>query len=235
LTLTPPRVLYASCSRPLVEEVEDWLGEALALKRVQFLVVDSCGPACGAKPEEADSALRVFRTLRELRVGALLLAHQSKGEGGDRTPFGSVFWTNAARAVWHIEGRMDGASLHVTLRQRKHNFGPVEAPVGLRFEFSDGRVKVEQVPIVDAAPARGHAKTSDRQSVAERIREVLQREGPMLRSDLSNALPELALGTLDRILRRELSRGRVVKLEGGLITLPEVDGCRTGHRTPDTP
>jgi hypothetical protein len=231
----PPRVLYASCAAPLAEEAEDWLGESLAARRVQFVVVDSAGPACGGKPEEADSALRLFRAIRELRVGALVLAHQSKADGGERAPFGSVFWVNSARAVWHIEARIDGGLLRLVLRQRKNNYGPLAQPVGLHFQFGEGCVVVEQVATKDARPARGHAKTGERQSVADRIREVLQREGPMLRSDLGNALPELALGTLDRILRRELSRGRVVKLEGGLITLPEVDGCRTGHRTPDTP
>ena len=88
-----PSIRYVRCERPLVHEV-DRLRRIILDEEITFGVFDSVGFACDGPPEAAESALKYFQAVRQLRIGGLHLAHVSKADTGDQRPFGSAFWHN---------------------------------------------------------------------------------------------------------------------------------------------
>jgi hypothetical protein len=93
---------YRRCERPLYLEAES-IAQQIDRLGIQYVVIDSAGYACDGRPEEAEVALRYFRALRQLRVGSWSNAHIASTDNGTEKPFGSVFWFNSARTVWHLE------------------------------------------------------------------------------------------------------------------------------------
>ena len=85
---TMPEVRYLRCASPLIHEVDRIRREVL-VHGIGYLVIDSAGVACSGPPEAAESANEFFRALRQVHVGALVLAHVTKSEGGEHKPFGS--------------------------------------------------------------------------------------------------------------------------------------------------
>lgn len=98
-----------------------------ALKRkvkqgVRFVVVDSAGLAVGGSPLDEQITLAYCSAARSLGVPVLTLAHVTKA-GEDKYPFGSIMWSNAARATINVKAPEDNDGLvkHMGLFFRKMN------------------------------------------------------------------------------------------------------------------
>ena len=63
-----------------------------------------------------------MRVIRQLGIGAGLIAHINKSDSGDQAPFGSRFWHNSARGTWFLKraaASQDGQTLSLAAFHRK--------------------------------------------------------------------------------------------------------------------
>lgn len=144
-----PAVRYARCDRPLVVEV-DRLRRLVQDHDISYAVFDSVAFACAGPPESAEVASAYFGALRQLgEIGSLHVAHVSKAEGGEFKPFGSTFWFNGARLIWHVaaeEVQIGGKRLRMTLTPRKANLAERPSPLSAQLRFIPGATEVSWMP-----------------------------------------------------------------------------------------
>jgi hypothetical protein len=149
-----PAIVYVPCTRPLADDV-DRIRREVIRHDLGFLVVDSVALACDGPPEAAEVAVRFFGAVRELGLGALLIAHVNRSGDTDR-PFGSAFWHNGARLTWYAKLEADiGGSLTVGLFNKKSNIGPRVAPLGYRITWGDG-IAIDRTDIGDIPDLSRH-------------------------------------------------------------------------------
>ena len=113
----------------------------VAEHKVNFVVVDSVGSACGAETEgKSEFILGMFSALRSLRVTTLLIDHTNK-EG---QLYGSIYKFNQSRCVWEVrrQHELDTDHIHIGLIHRKLNTGKLLRPLGFDLTFSEQSVKV---------------------------------------------------------------------------------------------
>ena len=150
----PRELYYVRCSQPLIHEVgrlQKWILD----HGCRYIVVDSVAFSVSGPPESAEVAAGFFRSLRSLNVGALSLAHTTKGENSDQKPFGSTYWSNGARSVWHVKRNDDdgqGAStVELALSHRKSNTGQRLSTRGIRLDFAGATTTVEPFDLAGSA------------------------------------------------------------------------------------
>jgi hypothetical protein len=164
----PSGLLYGKAAAPLAQILDDVRSHVLA-RGVGLVVVDSLGPACGGDTQSERLILPTMGALRSLGASVLCIDHQSKMQQGQdygqKTPYGSAYKFNLARAVWQIERgeRREDGVLDLLLRHRKANFASLSADMGVQIVF-DGptvrlhRVNPSDVPgLADKLPAREQA------------------------------------------------------------------------------
>lgn len=127
-------VLYLSLNEPLYN-VTHTLLRRIQTEHVSFIVLDSLAAATGGDAS-AEAATKVFRTIRSLNCGALVIAHIPKmpTEGQDPSIYGSVFHKNFARSTWELrkEQEVDSDVSLLGLFNRKSNLSRLHAPLGLQ-------------------------------------------------------------------------------------------------------
>ena len=127
-------VRYQACTEPLVNLTHTLLRRIQA-EGISFVVLDSLAAATGGDAG-AEAATKVFRALRTLNVGALVIAHipKSPGEGQDPSIYGSVFHKNFARSTWEIRKEQEvGEDVSILgLFNRKSNLSRLHSPIGLK-------------------------------------------------------------------------------------------------------
>lgn len=203
-----PDIYYRFCSAPLASDIH-WIRRIVLDHNIQFVIVDSAGPACGGNPEAADATLQFFAALRSLRVTSLIIAHVSKNGNSEKGPFGSVYWMNMSRNVWELKKSQDSDSeaLDIALIHRKVNNGKLLKPRGYRVNFSHESIAFESIdPKVSAG-------LSEHMPMADRIGEVLKR-GAMSYQQIADAL-----GANEGTTRKTLSQQngkRFQNIGGGL-------------------
>jgi AAA domain/NrS-1 polymerase HBD domain len=144
---TPPDdLLYMSALGHPASEAFTAALEACKEHGVGLMVVDSLGPALQGDAEAARDVIGFFQKsiepFRAEGIAILIIDHQSKGA------FGSVFKTNLARSVIQAQATERGeGTLTVRLRQKKHNFGPLAQPFGVKLSFSEEAVSLEAVEL----------------------------------------------------------------------------------------
>jgi hypothetical protein len=154
---TPPEtLLYMSAlGHPAGEAFASAL-EACIEHSVGLMVVDSLGPALQGDAEAARDVIGFFqKSIEPFRVegiAVLIIDHQSRLQQGQsyqsKGAFGSVFKTNLARSVIQAQATERGeGTLTVRLRQKKHNFGPLAEPFGVKLSFTDQAVSLEAVEL----------------------------------------------------------------------------------------
>lgn len=203
-TSMPKAVYYARCTRPLIYE-GDRLDRITRTEGLDFNIHDSIGFACHARPEDAESALAYMRTVRQIGVGSLHLAHINKSEQGDQKPFGSQFWHNSARATYFLKATDDGT---VGAFCRKHNllkFKP--SPFAYEVRVDGDRTTIRQTEITTVDELAGQVPLS------QRIRAYL-RSGAFTREQLAAEWPDEKADTLRRTINRAIDRGTFVKFPG---------------------
>jgi hypothetical protein len=113
-----PDVRYLRLGRPLIQEI-DGLRRTVINEGWDFAVLDSVSFGVSGPPESAEVASEFLQACRQLRIGLLLVAHQTKGEGGDKFPFGSIMWFAGARDIYHFRrSNSEEATDALPIRQR---------------------------------------------------------------------------------------------------------------------
>ncbi len=208
-----PPIVYARCERPLTIEV-DRLRRIVREEGIEFAVFDSLAFGADGPPEAAEVAGRYFRAVRQIGVGSLLVAHITKGEGGDQKPFGSTFWSNGARATWFIklaETTPDGREIHVGLFNRKCNLGALRSPLGFQFTFGENETICRRVALADIPDLAA------RLPVRQRMLQAL-RQGALSPEVLAEEIGA-GIETVKRTARRY--REQFTVLDGGQLGLLE--------------
>lgn len=200
----PVPIHYRRMMRPLTDELSGVRKDVARLK-VDLVICDSLGPACGAEPESADAAVRAMNALRSLPATRLVIAHMSKQaadqERGSARPFGSVYVQNLARSVIEVRGHQDGDTLDVSCYHRKVNAGARAKAVGFRFAFdSEGHITV-----------RGHDADLSRAGIPAQILDNLK-AGPKTGTTLAELI-DADHGSIHRALSRMANRD-IVALTG---------------------
>jgi hypothetical protein len=154
---TPPEdLLYMSALGHTAKDAFAAALEACKEQGVGLMVVDSLGPALQGDAEAARDVIGFFQKsiepFRAEGVAILIIDHQSRLQQGQsyqtKGAFGSVFKTNLARSVIQAQATERGeGTLTVRLRQKKHNFGPLAEPFGVKLSFTEEAVGLEAVEL----------------------------------------------------------------------------------------
>jgi AAA domain len=154
---TPPEnLLYMSALGHPAGEAFTAALEACKEHGVQMMVVDSLGPALQGDAEAARDVIGFFQNsiepFRVEGIAILIIDHQSRLQAGQsyqsKGAFGSVFKTNLARSVIQAQATERGeGTLTVRLRQKKHNFGPLAEPFGVKLSFTEEAVSLEAIEL----------------------------------------------------------------------------------------
>ena len=163
----PPNIHDRFASGPFAADIESVQRQCLDLE-IDYLVIDSAGPACGGKPEDSDQVIPYFAAVRSLRVSTRTIAHISKSDA--RVPFGSVYWRNLPRATYRItSNQKPGDSEYIVgISHTKVNWGQRLRPFGLHVKFDDHAV------YFDKADLRADPELSKNLSVKDQITFALQ-------------------------------------------------------------
>jgi DNA-binding CsgD family transcriptional regulator len=152
----PENLLYMSTLGHPAREAFTAALEACIEHSIGLLVVDSLGPALQGDAEAARDVIGFFQKsiepFRAEGVAVLIIDHQSRLQAGQsyqsKGAFGSVFKTNLARSVIQAQATERGeGTLTVRLRQKKHNFGPLAEPFGVKLTFTEEVVDLEAVEL----------------------------------------------------------------------------------------
>jgi hypothetical protein len=148
---------------------------------------------------------------RATGVAVLMIDHQSRLQTGQsyqsKSAFGSGYKTNLARSVIQIEATDRGEdTLTVRLRQKKHNFGPLVEPFGVKLSFSEDTVHLEAVELEAAELAEEQSLNS-----TQRVKLALE-DGPAYPQEISDTTG-LALKTVKNVLTPLRKQG-IVKPTG---------------------
>jgi hypothetical protein len=133
----PDDILYA----------RDRIAASVEKRAARAVVIDSyffAAPPSRSKADpEREQAIRFAKIISDIGVPTLVLSHVSKRElANPKTPYGSVFIMNSARAGWSASAASDpGEPLAVALRHRKVNAGEYQPERLFQFRFA------EKVPI----------------------------------------------------------------------------------------
>src|SRR5215207_391143 len=156
LDTLPKNLLYMSALGHPANEAFTAAWEACIDHGVGLMVVDSLGLALQGDAEAARDVIGFFQKsiepFRAEDVAVLIIDHQSRLQAGQsyqsKGAFGSVFKTNLARSVIQAQATERGeGTLTVRLRHKKHNFGPLAEPFGVKLSFSEKAVGFEAVEL----------------------------------------------------------------------------------------
>ncbi len=179
----PRNVFYVRCEKPLKDEVER-LGRIVAEHGIQYAICDSILFALDGKADEEQAGI-YFRAVRQLGdIGSLHIAHTAKHEGEtDKSIYGSVFFTNGARATWMVCKAIEHppGEEYIGAFHRKANTESLLKPRGFKFTFARDRVSVESLNVetVDELAAR--------LPILDRMKKLLSK-GAMLPKDIGAQL-----------------------------------------------
>ena len=143
---------------------------------ITFLILDSAAMSAGGNPIDIEAANKLFETLRALNLPSLIIAHQTKGNEKDQTPFGSVFWHNNARVSHQIAKQQSPGDsvLNIALLNRKMNSGGERKPLGFQLEFTDAAIYIRPTDIQDNPELAKHTR------IIEQVRAALaERKAPL--------------------------------------------------------
>ena len=174
---------YRRCSLPLVDDLEQ-IQKFILEKDIKFAIVDSVAMASGADINTPAVAIGFMNAVRQLPCTVLLVHHTSKDALGRKSPFGSVYFTNASRSVWEIKSTQQpgGDSIKVGLWHTKHNYSAKAEPIGAEIYFGADSVTFKRIQIEDVP------EFQDKAPVIIRIERAIQDGGSMTVKKLSNNL-----------------------------------------------
>jgi len=148
-----PEIDYRHMVMPLADDITS-IRRRVDSEGISFVIVDSVGFACGGKPEDAETSLRMYLALRQLNATKLVIHHvtgaQSQ-EKGRRHPFGSVYHVNVPRAHWEARAapETESITLRVALYNRWSNNAPRFRPMGYELTFAKDATYIKPSGIMD--------------------------------------------------------------------------------------
>jgi hypothetical protein len=203
-------IKYRRCSVPLYNDLEQ-IQNAIVENKIEFIVIDSLGLACGGELNEAGTAIQFFTALRQLKVTSLILAHTSKDKlSQNKSIYGSVYFEAQARNIWHARKRQEPgeSDLDLILRNTKSPpFRKKYQDMSYHVSFDDTSMKV---------------KTQDPRTVAEFLETMgtqpriidLLKSGPQKPADIARAL-DLTENNVRVVLSNLKKSNEVVKIGDG--------------------
>lgn len=205
-----PQIYYKRGAASLPNMV-DALSRQIAREKITGLITDSAALACGAEPESADAANTYFRALRALNLAwSLTIAHQPHNMIGDPRPFGSVFWQNNPRAIWHARKSQEEGEdiLHLGLWHTKANNTRLSPPLGFKINHVEGITAVETEQIANVSDFHQHLKQPQRVLVA------IKDAGSGITYDELHQVTQIAKSSLYKVVER---LGNKVQLHNGRL------------------
>jgi hypothetical protein len=208
LTDVPEAFEYVQLADLSPQDAEAVLLDWVAANPNGLVILDSVGAAATADLEKAQAVVQVFRGLRSLNPGGLLLIdHQSKLQAGqdyrDKTPFGSVYKYNLSRVVWQSElVESQPGEAWVVIRNVKNNLGPLQGEIGVKLSFNEGWVTVTTAALTSSPLV-------ERASLETRIIAALGERGPSTAQEIADHL-EANPKSVKAKLSRLKGLGRVV-------------------------
>jgi hypothetical protein len=204
-----PDIRYLRLERPLTQEI-DGLRRTSITDGWDFAIIDSVSFGVSGAPEKAEVAAEFLQACRQLRIGLLLVCHQSKSEEGHKYPFGSIMWYAGARDIYHFRrsnSEDDNGLLIAAVTHKKCNGGPLRQPIAIEYQFTPDRISVSQI---DAASVEDIAPTL---SIRQRVIHQLK-QGPLTISELATEL-DAKVDSITKVLTRGRGADAFVVLEGG--------------------
>ena len=207
-------IVYRRCTLPLANDA-DHVKDLVEKHKIDFVIADSLGLACGGALDEAEGVLSYFSALRWIGGTSLTLSHTNK-EG---KLFGSVYTTNSGRSIWEIQKSSTEGDNHmdVGLFHRKVNNTAHQQPLAFRLSFEDEMVTFESKDPMDTEVV------SDTLSASELVYQIVSREGPVPRSEIADRVAaymdrpvEKVAGSVATAISRHLKAARIVELDGEL-------------------
>ena len=179
-------VRYQSCTEPLTNLTPTLLRRIHA-EGITFLVLDSLAAATGGDAG-AEAATKVFRAIRTLNVGALIIAHIPKptGEGYCPSIYGSVFHKNFARSTWELrhEQEVGDDTAILGLFNRKPNLSRLHHPIGVKVT-QDRENTTMKYEVFDLSQA---AELANALPLPSRIRNLLEDGEPRSSNEIAEEL-----------------------------------------------
>jgi hypothetical protein len=194
-------ILYRFCYQPLQNDIET-IRRLVLDNDINFIVIDSAGPACGGEPEESKKTIPFFNAIRSLgHVTTFILAHVTKDDTGRRRtmPFGSIYWWNLSRNIYELKGKQESdEDLRLILVHRKTNtFRRLKSPVGFRIESSsDTSMRFVQLDLKQDADLASYLP------MRQRIYDALK-DGAMTPSEIATAIGEDTSHTITTRLKEK--------------------------------
>ena len=210
-----PKITYVRCEKPLVYEA-DRLRRIVRDEQIDYAVYDSVAFATDGPPEAAEQAGRYFRAVRQIGPGSLHIAHVTKGEEVEK-PFGSVFWSNSARATYYAklaDASPDGRTLILGLFPKKANLGQLPLPTGFKITFDRDRTHYSKVDPADTPDL------AEKMTIRQRMTRLL-RGGALPFEQLAEEA-DADLESVRRTVRRHKRIFTV--LDGGQVALLQRNG-----------
>lgn len=172
--INPPEIYYRAMRRSIVEDAAT-IRKFISRYSVALVIVDSLGSACGGEPENAETMLRAFESLRSFHPATRLvithISHAGAEQKGSAHAFGSRYVHNMARSLWELRrGGEADSHINVGFYHRKVNSGPLLKPFGLRLRFEKEQrlVRLEAIDVMEEPELSAHA------SLGQRIRAALR-------------------------------------------------------------
>ena len=96
-----------------------------------------------------EAARSFFNALATLKIPALIITHVSKTDSDSGRPFGSVFFWNLARNVWHVKKQQDIDSNEVLLgiHHLKGNTTNKRPSIGVQLTFEEDAILFSQTDL----------------------------------------------------------------------------------------
>ncbi len=198
---------YRRCRMPLADDVEA-ISKHIGKIGADTLIVDSVGKAAGGDLDKAESPVRFFEAIDQLKCTSLILAHTSKEKGGRKTIYGSTFFEAYARSVWEMRASPDGETLNIGLWDNKANFRRKHDPMAFRLNYEPESITVSPQDIKTVEDFMVHL------SISSRVMDALK-SGSKSPKELKELLVDVEMPHLYVELSRLIKKKKLVKMGSG--------------------
>ena len=156
LGIKPFEIYYRPCSRPIPDDIDHIINMVLD-SQCNLLIIDSLGPAAGKEITGSDAAILLhngIRSILNMGVTILYLAHPPKGLQSVKSVYGSVFFENLARSIWFIERkRVRGSEIAFVRLQNTKPFQSDNFPdLAYQITYSGQSINYVSIPVEQAFP-----------------------------------------------------------------------------------
>ena len=198
----PENIFYTRLAAPLVQE-SPRLAAFIHAESIDYIICDSVGFGVPGRPEDAEHATAYFRALRSLKIGSFLIAHTTKNaETNQQAPFGSAFWSNGARSIWHAKRGTgpapDPRCVDVALTHKKASTGALLPARGLRFMFGAADTRVSTFDVATNPDLAGSLP------IWQRLRSLVASGGGRTIKELALELDEKPESVARTVLRMNI-------------------------------